>query len=387
MLRPCRALGLLAAVAIGATLALNAQPAWALDAGAIEHDLIIEVDGKERRVDLDAALGLLKIPSASVALIDEGDIAFARAYGKDATPDTLYQAASLSKLVAAVGAMRLVELGKLDLDQDVNARLTSWRVPENSFDATHKVTLRGLLSMTGGIGVPGFLGYDRGAPLPSLTQILDGVPPANSPPVPVIAVPGSAFRYSGGGYEIAEALMQDAAGKPFPELIQELVLEPAGMTRSTFAQPLAEARAAEVASGHTSDGSEIPGGWRVFPEHAAAGLWSTPTDIARLLLRLAESWQGFSSIFLQRETLIEMLTRQNGGAYGLGAAVAGDGASLVLMKRGQNIGYQGYLILYPSTGQGLVVMTGSDNGSKLAAALIARAAGAYDWPELPKLAD
>jgi CubicO group peptidase (beta-lactamase class C family) len=386
-LKPCRASGLLAALALTAILPFNAQPARALDAGAIEHDLVIEVDGEERRVDLDAALGLLNIPSASLALIDEGDIAFARAYGKDATPDTLYQAASLSKLVAAIGAMRLVEQGTLNLDEDVNARLTSWRVPENSFDATDKVTLRGLLSMTGGIGVPGFVGYDRGAPLPTLTQILDGVPPANSPPVTVIAVPGSAFHYSGGGYEIAEALMQDVTRRPFPELMQELVLEPAGMTHSTFAQPLPEAREAEAASGHYGDGRKIPGGWRVSPEHAAAGLWSTPTDIARLLLRLAESWQGFSSIFLRRETLAEMLTRQNGGPYGLGAAIAGDGAALVLMKRGQNIGYQGYLILYPSTGQGLVVMTGSDNGSKLAAALIARAATAYDWPELPKLAD
>jgi CubicO group peptidase (beta-lactamase class C family) len=323
----------------------------------------------------------------SLALIDEGEIVFARAYGKDATPDTLYQAASLSKFVASIGAMRLVEQGKLNLDEDLNARLTSWRVPENPFDAAHKVTLRGLLSMTGGIGVPGFLGYDPGAPLPTLTEILNGAPPANSPPVTVIAVPGSAYHYSGGGYEIAEALMRDVTAKQFPELMQELVLGPAGMTHSTFEQPLPKGREAEAASGHYGDGRELPGRWRVFPEHAAAGLWSTPTDIARLLLRLAESWQGFSPIFLRRDTVLEMLTRQNGGPYGLGAAIAGDGASLVLMKRGQNVGYQGYLLLYPGTGQGLVAMTGSDNGSLLAAALIARAATAYNWPTLPKLAD
>ena len=322
-----------------------------------------------------------------MALIDEGDIAFARAYGKDATPDTLYQAASLSKFVAAIGAMRLVEQGKLNLDEDVNGRLTSWHVPENSFDTAHKVTLRGLLSMTGGTGVPGFLGYDRGAPLPTLTQILDGAPPANSPPVTVIAVPGSAFHYSGGGYEIIEALMQDVTSEPFPALMRELVLEPAGMTRSTFEQPPPAALQGDAASGHYGDGHELPGRWRVIPELAAGGLWSTPTDLAKLLVRLAESWQGFSPIFLSRETLVEMLTRQNGGRYGLGAAIAGDGDSLVLMKRGQNVGYQAYLILYPATGQGLVVMTGSDNGSTLAAALIARAAEAYGWPALPQLAD
>ena len=299
----------------------------------------------------------------------------------------VYQAASLSKFVAAIGAMRLVEDGTLDLDQGVNDKLTSWRVPSNALDATHKVTLRGLLSMTGGIGVPGFLGYEAGAPLPTLGQILDGAPPANSPPVTVIAVPGSAYHYSGGGYEIAEALMQDATGKPFPQLMQDLVLGPMGMTASSFDQPPGAAFAAKAASGHFGDGTELPGRWHVFPEHAAAGLWSTPTDLAKLLVELADVWQGLSSIFLRRQTLEEMLTPQNGGPYGLGAAIAGEGASLVLMKRGQNVGYQGYLILYPASGQGMVVMTNSDNGSKLAEALIKRAASAYGWPELPPLAD
>jgi CubicO group peptidase (beta-lactamase class C family) len=370
-------------VAAASILALLSPPsALGLDAGAIERDLAVTVDGKEERLDLDAAMRRLNIPSVSLAVIEEGRIAFAKAYGDNATPETLYQAASLSKFVAAIGAMRLVEQGKLELDRDVNEALTSWRVPANEFDAEHKVTLRGLLSMTGGIGVPGFVGYEPGAPLPSLTQILDGAPPATSPPVTVVAVPGSAFRYSGGGYEIVEALMQDIAAKPFPALMRELVLEPAGMTRSTFAQPLPADLQADAASGHYGDGRELPGRWRISPEHAAAGLWSTPTDIAKLLLRLAETWHGFSSVILRRETLQAVLTRQNGGPYGLGAAIAGDGASLALMKRGQNVGYQGYLILYPATGQGMVVMTGSDNGSTLAASLIARAAKAYGWPDL-----
>ena len=370
-----------------AMLSLGSGAAPAAEPGAIEHDLVITVQGEERHVNLDEALKLLDIPSASLALIDEGRIAFASAYGKDATPDTVYQAASLSKFVAAIGAMRLAEDGTLDLDQGVNDKLTSWRVPSNALDATHKVTLRGLLSMTGGIGVPGFLGYEAGAPLPTLGQILDGAPPANSPPVTVIAAPGSAYHYSGGGYEIAEALMQDATGKPFPQLMQDLVLGPMGMTASSFDQPPGAAFAAKATSGHFGDGTELPERWHVFPEHAAAGLWSTPTDLARVLLELADVWQGLSSIFLRRQTLEEMLTPQNGGPYGLGAAIAGEGASLVLMKRGQNVGYQGYLILYPASGQGIVVMTNSDNGSKLAEALIKRAASAYGWPELPPLAD
>ena len=370
-----------------ALLSLGSSALMAAEPSAIEHDLAITVQGEEKRVGLDQALALLNVPSASIALIDEGRIAFARAYGKGPMPDTPYQAASLSKFVAAIGALRLVEAGTLKLDEDVNEKLTSWRVRSNPLDAEHKVTLRGLLSLTGGIGVPGFLGYEVGAPVPTLTQILDGTPPANSPPVTVIATPGSAYHYSGGGYEIAEALLQDVTGKPFPQLMQDLVLRPMGMTSSSFDQPPSEAFASRAVSGHFADGKELPGRWHVFPEHAAAGLWSTPTDLAKLLVQLADTWQGLTSIFLRRHTLEEMLTPQSGGPYGLGAAVAGDGASLVLMKRGQNVGFQGYLILYPASGQVMVVMTNSDNGFKLAEALIKRAAVAYGWPELPKLAD
>jgi len=363
------------------------RSARAADPAAIEIDLAVTIDGVEKRVGVGEALRLLKVPSASIALIDRGEIAFARAYGEGATPETIYQAASLSKFVAAVGAMRLVDQGKLKLDEDVNDRLTSWRVPANSFDATRKVTLRGLLSMTGGIGVPGFVGYEPGALLPTLTEILNGAPPANSPPVTVIAVPGSAYHYSGGGYEITEALMQDVTGKPFTALMQGLVLGLAEMTSSSFAEPIAPDLGPRAVSGHYGDGAELPGRWRVIPERAAAGLWSTPTDVAKLLSQIGRAWRGESHLFLAPDTVREMLSQQNGGPYGLGAAVSGVGGNLVLMKRGQNVGYQGYLILYPATGQGLVVMTNSDNGSTLAAALISRAAKAYGWPPVPPLAD
>ena len=161
-------------------------------------------------------MAALNISSLSIALIDQDCVALARAYGSGATPETLFQAASLSKFVAAIGAMRLVDQGKINLDEDVNSGLTSWKVPANSLRPDSPGHLARALSMTAGIGVPGFLGYELGAPLPNLTQILSGVPPANSPPVTVIAEPGSAYHYSGGGYEIAEALMVDTTKAPFP---------------------------------------------------------------------------------------------------------------------------------------------------------------------------
>jgi CubicO group peptidase (beta-lactamase class C family) len=219
------------------TALIASAPVMAADTSAIESNLAITVDGGVKQVSLGEALALLNIPSVSIALIDQGQIAFAGACGENATPDTLYQAASLSKFVAAIGTMRLVEQGKLNLDQDVNDALSSAR-SEQSLRCDPQGTLRGLLSMTGGIGVPGFLGYRVGAPIPTLTQVLDGVPPANSAPITVPAVPGRAYHYSGGGYEIAEALMQDATDKPFAQSMQALVLAPAGMSDSSFEQPL-----------------------------------------------------------------------------------------------------------------------------------------------------
>jgi CubicO group peptidase (beta-lactamase class C family) len=190
-----------------ASLLLPAPTAQAADPELLESGLSITIGGETKTLSLSEAMAALNIPSVSIAVIDQDRIAFARAYGQSVTPDTLFQAASLSKFVAAIGTMRLVDQNKLSLDDDVNKGLTSWHVPANDFDKDHKVTLRGLLNMTAGIGVPGFIGYELGAPLPTLTQILDGTPPANSAPVTVIAVPGSAYHYSGGGYEIVEALM------------------------------------------------------------------------------------------------------------------------------------------------------------------------------------
>lgn len=370
-----------------ATALLLSGPASAAEPSDLENRLTITVGGVDKTLTLEEAMGALNIPSVSLALIDQDRVAFTRAYGAGVTTETLYQAASVSKFVAAVGALRLVDEKRLDLDEDVNARLTSLKVPTNGFDKGHPVTLRGLLSMTAGIGVPGFLGYEVGTPLPNLTQILYGAPPANSPPVTVIAQPGSAYHYSGGSYEIAEALMADAMKTPFPVLMETLVLKPAGMERSSFAQPLPRDREEHAVTGHDAEGKELPGGWHVFPEHAAAGLWSTPTDLVSLLLVVGRAWRGESRLFLRPETVREMLTPQNGGPYGLGAAVSEAGGSPVLMKRGQNVGYQAYLILLPGEGQGMVVMTNSDNGSILAEALIRRAAELYGWPALGALED
>jgi CubicO group peptidase (beta-lactamase class C family) len=321
-----------------------------------------------------AAMRQLHVLSVSIALIDDGHTAWAKTYG-DASVSTLYQAASLSKVVAAVAALRLVDAGKLGLDTDVDAALRSWHLPRSRLTRLHPVTLRGLLSMTGGINVPGYGGYSRGAAVPDLRQILDGTLPANSPPVRVERVPGSAYGYSGGGFEIVQAMVEDATGQRFAEAAARLVLRPAGMTESTFDMP----HNSRVARGHEASGAEIPGGWRVMPELAAGGLWSCPGDLARLLIAIARSWRGEVHALLSGKMAKEMLTRQNGGPYGLGAAAVGSADDPALMKRGQNRGYQSYMLVFPARRQGMVVMTDSDNGTTLATSLIRRTGALMDW--------
>jgi CubicO group peptidase (beta-lactamase class C family) len=355
---------------------------------ALQHGLDIHApDGlSAQNVDLTEAMGKLHIPSVDVALIDKGRLAWSHTFGI-APENAIYQAASLSKLVTAVAALRLVDRGALALDRNVNNDLTGWRVPENDLTRDHPVTLRALLSMTAGIGVPGYLGYGPGQKLPTLKQILDGAPPANSPPVRVEAIPGSRYAYSGGGFEIVQALIEAATKMNFQDALQDLLLRPAEMPNSYFLQPRPGELVRRAATGHDANGSELPGGWRTVPELAAGGLWSSAADLAHLLIALERAYRGKEGALLTRATARAMMTQQNGGPYGLGAAVAGEGESRVLMKRGQNIGYQSYMLLFPETGQGIVVLTGSDNGTTLATALIRRAAAAYRWPPLGPLLD
>lgn len=354
----------------------------------LQHGLDIHApDGfSAQNVDLAEAMRTLYIPSVDVALIDGGELAWSHTFGT-APDNAIYQAASLSKLVTAVAALRLVDRGVLDLDRNVNDDLTDWRVPDNDLTRDHPVTLRELLSMTAGIGVPGYLGYGPGQKLPTLQQILDGAPPANSPPVRVEATPGSRYAYSGGGFEIVQALIEATTKMKFQDAFESLLLRQAGMSSSYFLQPLPAELARRAATGHDANGDELPGGWRVVPELAAGGLWSSASDLAHLLIALERAYRGERGALLARTTARAMMTQQNGSPYGLGAAVAGSGESRVLMKRGQNVGYQSYMLLFPETGQGIVVLSGSDNGTTLATALIRRAAAAYKWPELGPLLD
>lgn len=325
------------------------------------------------------------VPGASIAVIDNGHIDWTEGYGvtragggDSILVSTLFQAASISKPVAATAVLRLVEEGLLDLDSDINDRLRSWRLPENQYTAGRAVTLRDLLSHTSGLTVRGFPGYVSGEPVPTAVNVLNGA--GNTDAVRVGTIPGAVFRYSGGGYTVVQVLAQDVTGEPFANVVERLVLNPLGLDRSTYVQPLPERLTHDAALGHRADGNPVEGRWHTYPEQAAAGLWTTPMDLARFALGIAAASHGDSGAILQRETAHEMLS-EHMEAWGLGVSVAGTGDGLRFSHGGANAGYQAYFVLYPVTGNGVAVMTNSDSGYELLMEVVRSVARVYDWPD------
>jgi len=348
--------------------------------------LDLGLPGSRGRVPLAEAMAAAHTPGVSIALIDGGAITETVAAGvaeaggaRAVTERTLFQAGSISKSVAAACALRLVADGVLDLDADVNDRLTTWRIP--AADGWQpRVTLRQLLSHTAGTTVGGFVGYPQGTPVPTVPQLLDGH--GNSLPVVVSGLPGLRFRYSGGGYTVLQQLLADVTGTDFPALAAELVLGPAGMSESTFAQPLPPERAGSAATGHHPGPVPVPGRWHTYPEMAAAGLWSTATDLARFLLAIKTSLSGTPGALLPRHIAEQMATAQTDQApYGLGLALARPGEPATIGHSGDDQGFEAHAVLYPGTGQGIVLMTNGFYGSDLIQQIVLPAvARAYRWP-------
>ncbi len=275
-----------------------------------------------------------KVPGVSVAVIKDFKVEWARGYGvKDVetkepvTERTLFQAGSISKPVAAMAALKKVEQGRLSLDEDVNRRLVSWKLPDNEFTAKKKVTLANLLSHTAGLTVHGFPGYAAGEQLPTVPQVLDGAAPANTAPVRVNLEPGTKFRYSGGGTTVMQLALTETLRKPFPEIAREAVLAPIGMTDSTYEQPLPPDWLKRAATGHRAGGFPVEGKLHVYPEMAAAGLWTTPTDLAKFGIEVQLSLQGKSNKVLSKAMTERMVTPFIEGAPGLGFFPEKRGAS------------------------------------------------------------
>jgi len=342
-----------------------------------------------KRMNLANRMAHYKVPGVSIAFVNDCQVEWTKGYGvleagrsEPVTPGSLFQPASIAKLVVAVTVLRYVETGALDLDGDVNQRLISWQVPENEFTAAGRVTLRRLLSHSAGVTVQGFRGYALGEEAPNLPQILNGEWPANSPPVRVDIVPGTQHRYSGGGYMIVQQLLEDLTGKPLSTIVQNSVLEPWGMTSSTFVSPLPDTFRVNAASGHRANGSTIPGRWHTYPEMGSgASMWSTASDLARFAIRIMQSYEGHSDGVLSHSMAVQMLTPQI-GSRGLGPVVLNDGGDLFyFMHPGANDGYASVLVAYPQRRQGVVILTNGDNGTALWREILNSVSIEYGWVE------
>jgi CubicO group peptidase (beta-lactamase class C family) len=328
-----------------------------------------------------------KVPAVSVAYFENGKIAWTRAYGfadlvarKSVTPETLFQAASISKPVAALAMLRLVQDGKLTHDEDVNAKLQSWRVPENEFTKNQKVTLRRIVSHSAGLTVHGFPGYASGDPVPTTVQILSGEKPANTDPIRVDTIPGTLWRYSGGGFVIMQLLLTEVTGKPFPQIMHDLVLAPAEMSRSTYEQPLPKNLVPSSATPYRNSDQPVKGGAHTYPEMAPAGLWTTPSDLARLAIEVQSEFAGKSSRILSQPMIRQMLSPQK-DTWGLGFGLGNSGTTLRFGHGGANEGFRCTLEAYAESGQGFAIMTNSDTGDAVASEYLRAVAKEYNWPD------
>ncbi len=386
-------------VLASAPLAAPAAPAAPdAQAAAVERDLLppLAVEGVPPWT-LAERMRHYHVPGVSIAIIEGRRVAWARGYGVQdvtsktpVTPKTLFQAASLSKTVTAVAVLKLADQGKLSLTAPVNSLLKSWKLPEGPY--TSGVTLERILNHTAGLTVAGFSGYAPGAALPTLLETLDGKPPANNRRVRVDVEPGTAFGYSGGGFEVAQQLLQDVSGRPFATLVQESVLHFCGMEDSFFSQPLGPELAGRAAAGHTDDGQAVPGKWHVYPELAAAGLWTTAGDLARLAIAVQQSHAGVPEAVLSKGMAARMLT---GGTFGEGGFSVGNGLGVNVDQRAKGTfsqisaeqvsgldGYRALLVASTEGGYGVVVMTNGDGGGRLADEIVRAAADVYGWKPL-----
>jgi CubicO group peptidase (beta-lactamase class C family) len=352
---------------------------------AVEHGLLPVTSNEQDpadKVDMSQRMINYRVPGVSVAFVYQEELAWTQGYGvaeagdgRPVTHETIFQAASISKPVAAMVALHLVEAGLLDLDADAGDVLRAWKIPESKYTqprrdgARRKVTLRGLLSHSAGLNIHGYTGYTADRQLPTLQQILSGEPPANSKPVRVTRAPGKGYRYSSGGYLVAQQMMEDVTGKPLAVLAQEIIFDKLDMTNSTFDTRLPPAYLPQAATAHRKSGKPVPGKWHSYPEQAAASLWTTPSDLARLIIEVLKSIKNESNLVLSAEMARQMLTPEaNIGVNwdcGLALNVIQNDGMTVFGHPGWNVGFHSIMLGCLEAGQGLVWMTNGENGRRL----------------------
>ncbi len=358
---------------------------------AVENSLIaavISTGSNPAGMSLSDRMEHYLVPGVSIEVINNGQIEWAKGYGVieasgtgPVTPDTVFQACSVSKAVSVTGIMLLAQSGEIDISRDANDYLTSWRIPDTTFTATEKATIRRLMSHTGGTNVSGFLGYPAGSAIPTLLQVLNGTAPATTNPVQVVYEPGSRSSYSGGGMEVLHQMTEDVTGIPFRTYMKDKLLRNLEMNSSDFVQPMEGPLSERASKGHDADGAPLPGGWNTYPELVAAGLWTTPWDLARLIIEVQKAAVANQGAALSQQTAKEILTTQANSNFGLGFGLIKGKGGLIFQHSGSNVGYKSFFGGYKDRGQGVAVMINGDNGYTLCMEVVRSVAKVYGWPD------
>ena len=338
-------------------------------------------------LSLDQVLQQCHVPGASVAVIDQFEIDWAKCFGTSdvvtGTPtklNTLFQAASISKAVCGMALVKAAEQGMLDLDADINLFLRSWKAASDYADHHNPVTARTLAGHVAGLADGfGFGGYLPGAPLPTVRQILDGEPPSNTGPVFFDRPPLRSMKYSGGGSTILQLALMDVYGEPFHDIVSRAVLNPIGMTDTNFSLPLAAEDDARAARGHGQNGESMSAKYMLHPELYAAGMWSTACDLAKFAVDVQKSVAGLGGNVLSRAAVREMLNPVGIGDYAIGFSLRRDGDGWYFAHSGGNQGFISYLIAHKARGYGVVAMTNGACGMRFINELVRRVSKIYQW--------
>nr|WP_298923384.1 serine hydrolase domain-containing protein [uncultured Allomuricauda sp.] len=357
-----------------------------LEINAIENSLIksIQIKGDSiQKFNILERMDFYKVPGVSIAIVENGQLKWAKGYGYANTEtgtkvdaNTLFQAASISKPLAALAALKLVENGSLELNKDVNHYLKDWQIPQNKFTETEKVTLEKLLTHTAGMTVHGFPGYQQTDEFPEIIDVLNG--DGNTGKIVVDTIPGSIWRYAGGGYTVMEKVVEDISGLSFDTYMSKNILLPMGMKNSTFQQPIAKSFQNNISAAFDGNGELIKGLWNNYPEQAAAGLWTTPSDLAKYCMEIVDIIQGKKEGVLTKETVAKMLTKHKND-WGLGPSLQNEKDSLIFGHGGKNAGFTCDMKAFAYQGNAVIVMTNADKGGKLISEIKNAVSNYYNW--------
>jgi len=330
-------------------------------------------------------MAFYKVPGLSLAVMDNFRLEWAKIYGyKDIvqyqklTPDTAFQVGDLSQPVSATVILCLVKENLLKLEEQLGPYFTEIALAGRKFKPSENISmsLASLLSHSAGFYPWTSSGYSRSSAVPDLAQVIRGEEPAQNYFIFRGFDPEAGVRFSDFNYVLLEKYLEDKTQKKLEELAKEKIFTRLSLNNTFFGLPVS----ADIASGHLREGPEVDGSWDRYPEQAARGLWSNPSDYLKFMVELIECAKGKKDGLLSTELARQMFSSQSPGT-GYGFRLEGEHERFKIYLKGKTNGYNSALLVYPSLGQGVVIMTNSDNGGVLIDEILRGLSVIYDWPD------